>query len=88
MPKLTELRMEAQRGQASLPMITQLLGGKTEFLQLTYDHIDRNWKHREFRQLAYDHTKLRYESTEMLLHLTKITERAQKWKHREVRQVS
>ena len=56
-----------------MPIHTQLLGGKTEFLQLTYDHIDRNWKHREFRQLAYDHTKLRYESTDMLLYLTKIT---------------
>ena len=47
--------MEAQRGSASLPMLTQLLAGNTEYLQLAYDHIDWNWKHREGRQAAEDH---------------------------------
>jgi len=74
LPKMTELRSGVQRGQASLPTITQLIGGKTEFLQLNYDHIDPKCKHREIRQLAEDHAKLIYESTEMFFHLTNITE--------------
>ena len=36
-------------------MLTQLLAGTTEYLQLAYDHIDWNWKHREGRQAAEDH---------------------------------
>ena len=56
-----------------MPIHTQLLGGKTEFLQLIYDHIYRRWKKEKSGYLTKI-TKLRSGSKERSDKLPKITQ--------------